>query len=158
MAVLLEKSVPVTDTIASPRKLNVDFVDFIDFRVMGDHRGSLISLEGNNGIPFDIKRVYYIFETTHGTVRGFHANKNSNKVMICTSGSCKFLLDDGRRKQVVTLDNPAKGMYVHGLIWREIFDFTPDCVLMVLADTVYDEREYVRNYQDFLREVTASIA
>lgn len=138
-------------SISKP-ELKVNFVDFIDFRIMGDDRGSLISLEGDKNIPFDIKRVYYIFETTKGTVRGFHANKNSNKVMICTSGSCKFLLDDGRNKSVVTLDNPAKGMYISGLIWREIFDFTPDCVLMVLADTVYDEKEYLRDYNQFLKE------
>lgn len=133
-------------------ELEVSFVDFIDFNIMGDDRGSLISLEGNNNIPFDIKRVYYIFETTQGTVRGFHANRNSNKVMICTSGSCKFLLDDGKNKSVVALDSPSKGMYVHGLIWREIFDFSEDCVLMVLADTPYTEKEYVRNYDQFLIE------
>lgn len=116
---------------------------------MGDERGSLISLEGNKNIPFAIKRVYYIWGTQSQTVRGKHSHPNLQQVAICVSGSCKFRLDDGDVKQIIELNTPSKGLFIGENIWREMYDFTPDCVLMVLANEHYDENEYIRNYEEF---------
>ncbi len=126
----------------------------INFDIRGDARGSLIALEKEHNVPFDIKRVYYIFNTTDGVRRGFHAHKNLKQLAICVKGSCKFLLDDGTNKNIYNLNEPTKGLYIEGLIWREMFDFSHDCVLMVLADEYYDETDYIRDYANFLTEVT----
>lgn len=128
----------------------------INFQVKGDDRGSLIALEKMHNVSFDIKRVYYIFDTKDGVRRGFHAHKNLKQLAICVKGSCKFLLDDGINKQIYDLNEPTKGLYIEGLVWREMFDFSPDCVLMVLADAYYDETDYIRDYEIFLTEVAKS--
>ncbi len=125
-------------------------VKIINFDTKGDERGSLISLEENKNVPFDIKRVYYIFNTVEGIRRGFHAHKKLKQVLVCVAGSCKILLDDGKSKEEVSLDNPNKGLLIESMIWREMFDFSPGCVLMVLANEVYDESDYFRDYQQFL--------
>ena len=125
----------------------------LNFKSLGDNRGSLVALEQNKDIPFDIKRVYYIYSTKDGIRRGFHAHKQLEQVLICVSGSCNILIDDGNIKENVLLDNPCKGLLVSGLVWREMFDFSPDCVLMVLASEFYDESDYIRCYDEFLREV-----
>ena len=125
----------------------------IDFSIKGDNRGSLIALEENQNIPFDIKRVYYIYGTKTDIRRGFHAHKNLNQVAICVHGSCKFLLDDGYTKKTIQLNSPQNGLYLSGLIWREMYDFSEDCVLMVLANQHYDEDDYIKDYKDFLKEV-----
>ncbi len=120
---------------------------------MGDNRGSLIALEENHNVPFDVKRVYYIFGTKENVRRGFHAHKNLKQLAICVSGSCTFLLDDGNQKEHINLTTPTQGLLIEGLIWREMYDFTPDCVLIVLADAYYDESDYIRDYNTFLKEV-----
>ena len=124
----------------------------IDFKIMGDNRGSLIALEENHNVPFDVKRVYYIFGTKENVRRGFHAHKNLKQLAICVSGSCTFLLDDGKVKEHVTLTSPTQGLLIEGLIWREMHDFSPNCVLMVLTDAYYDESDYIRDYDMFLKE------
>jgi len=121
---------------------------------MGDDRGSLISLEGNHNIPFDIKRVYYIFETNPTIRRGRHAHKNLQQIAICIKGSCKFFLDNGLETKNLLLDSPTQGLLLKGLVWREMYDFSSDCVLMILASEHYDERDYIRNYNQFLEMVT----
>ncbi len=128
-------------------------VEIIDFNIMGDDRGSLIALEENHNIPFDVKRVYYIFGTKENVRRGYHAHKNLRQVAICVSGSCKFLIDNGNKTIHYNLNSPTKGLLIEGLIWREMYDFTDDCVLMVLADEYYDEDDYIKNYDDFIKEV-----
>lgn len=120
---------------------------------IGDDRGSLIAIESGHNVPFDIKRCYYIFDTTPGVRRGYHAHKMLNQLLICTSGSCKIFLDDGFDTKDVTLDSPTKSLHLQGLIWREMYDFSEDCVLMVLADNYYDESDYIRDYHQFLEEV-----
>ena len=122
----------------------------IHLPVLGDDRGSLIALEGNKNIPFDIKRIYYIYGTKTGASRGFHAHKALKQVAIAVRGSCRFVLDDGKERVEVLLDNPAQGLLIESFMWREMHDFSDDCVLMVLADQLYDESDYVRNYQAFL--------
>lgn len=125
--------------------------ELIDFRINGDDRGSLIALEENSNVPFDVKRVYYIFNTKDKVRRGFHAHKDLKQLAICVSGSCKFLLDDGKEKETVELNSPEQGLLLEGLIWREMFDFSKDCVLMVLADAYYDANDYIKDYKVFLK-------
>lgn len=122
----------------------------LTFNIKGDSRGSLIALEANKDIPFEIKRVYYIFDTKEGVVRGHHAHKTLEQVLICVSGSCIIVLDDGKERSEVLLDKPNIGLYVGPNMWREMKDFTPDAVLLVLASDWYDEADYIRNYSEFL--------
>ncbi|MFA0221883.1 FdtA/QdtA family cupin domain-containing protein [Vibrio splendidus] len=126
-------------------------IRLIQFQSHGDERGSLVSLEENKNIPFDIKRVYYLFNTKDKVRRGYHAHKKLKQLAIVLKGSCRFLLDDGKEKIDLFLDNPAQGLYIESFIWREMFDFSDDCVLMVLADSVYDESDYIRDYEEFIK-------
>jgi dTDP-4-dehydrorhamnose 3,5-epimerase-like enzyme len=120
------------------------------FQPHGDHRGQLVALEEFKDIPFNIKRVYYMYDTVPGIARGFHAHRKLEQILICVHGSCKILLDDGMEKVVVPLDKPNEGLYIANNMWREMFDFSPDAVLMVLASQPYDEADYIRNYEEFL--------
>ena len=120
------------------------------FTEHGDPRGKLVAVETGKDIPFPIRRVYYMYGVGEGVRRGFHAHKKLEQVLICMHGSCKILLDDGKEKAVVPLDSPHEGLYVGNAMWREMFDFSPDAVLMVLASELYDEEDYIRNYDDFL--------
>ncbi|EER5727705.1 WxcM-like domain-containing protein, partial [Escherichia coli] len=125
-------------------------VKLIPLQTHGDDRGSLVALEEGYNIPFQIKRVYYIFNTKKGVMRGFHAHKNLKQVAIAVRGSCKFKLDNGTDSVEVLLNDPAQGLLIESFIWREMYDFSEDCVLMVLADSHYDENDYVRDYNAFL--------
>jgi len=127
----------------------------LDFKTLGDERGSLIALEENYNAPFEIKRVYYIFDTKKGVRRGYHAHRDLKQIAIAVKGSCKFLIDNGNKKEDILLDNPNKGLLIEGLIWREMYDFSEDCVLMVIASEHYDEKDYIRDYDDFLKEVNS---
>lgn len=122
----------------------------IDFNIIGDNLGKLIALENNNQIPFEVKRVYYIYDSLHHIIRGKHAHYNLQQLCICVSGSCSFLLDDCQEKNIVKLSSPTRGLYIKNLIWREIFDFSKDCVLLVLADDYYNENDYIRDYNHFI--------
>ena len=126
-------------------------VHFIDLPVMGDDRGSLVALEGGVLVPFEIKRVYYIFGTKPEVRRGCHAHRFLQQLAVCVRGSCTFLLDDGSNQLTVHLDRPNLGLYIGQMIWREMFDFSDDCVLMVLADVHYDPSDYIRSRAEFLR-------
>jgi dTDP-4-dehydrorhamnose 3,5-epimerase-like enzyme len=121
----------------------------IDFSQLGDERGSLISLETNKQIPFVIKRIYYIYGTEEGVARGFHAHKELKQVAVCLSGKCRMILDDGTKREELWLDSPAKGLFIGDLVWREMHDFSDDCVLLVLASEHYDESDYIRDYDEF---------
>ena len=123
------------------------------FQPHGDDRGQLVSLEEYNDIPFRIKRVYYMYDTKEGVVRGHHAHKNLEQILVCIHGSCKVKLDNGKETKVVPLEKPYEGLYVANNIWREMYDFSPDAVLMVLASEVYNEEDYIRDYDEFLRFV-----
>lgn len=125
----------------------------IRFDIHGDDRGKLIALEEHKEIPFCPRRVYYIYGTHDGVRRGFHAHKELEQVLICVSGSCKILLDDGVDKSIVELKSPDEGLYIPNDIWREMFDFSSNAVLVVLASMPYDESDYIRDYDDFVRYV-----
>ena len=120
------------------------------FQPHGDERGQLVALEEYKDIPFESKRVYFMYDTLEGVRRGFHAHKSLEQILICIHGSCKILLDNGREKKVVPLEKPYEGLYVSNDMWREMFDFSPDAVLLVLASELYDERDYIRDYDEFL--------
>lgn len=122
---------------------------------IGDQRGQLIALEAMKNVPFAIQRVYYLYDLKPDHPRGFHAHKNLKQVVVCMSGSCDFILDDGKSRETVRLDHPSKGLLVENFIWREMHNFSPDCVVMVLASELYDEDDYIRNYDDFLSTVRA---
>lgn len=121
------------------------------FEPHGDERGQLVSLEELKNIPFEIRRVYYMYDTGAGVRRGFHAHKSLRQVLICVHGSCRVLLDDGHEKATVLLDKPNEGLVLDSCVWREMFDFSADAVLMVLASELYDEADYIRDYDAFLR-------
>ena len=123
------------------------------FQPLGDDRGMLVALEEYKDIPFEIKRVYYMYDTAEGVVRGHHAHKCLEQILICIHGSCKVLLDSGSEKKVVNLEKPYEGLYVANNMWREMYDFSPDAVLMVLASDYYREEDYIRNYDDFLEMI-----
>jgi dTDP-4-dehydrorhamnose 3,5-epimerase-like enzyme len=122
----------------------------VNLQIIGDARGSLIAIEGGKNLPFSIKRVYYIFGTGKNVRRGFHAHIDLKQILICVNGSCKILVDDGYSKKNIKLSNPNQGLLLEGLIWREMYDFSDDCVLLVLADNYYNEDDYIRNYNDFI--------
>lgn len=123
----------------------------ISLHNLADQRGSLISLEENKNVPFEIKRVYYIYGTKENVRRGFHAHKNLTQLIVAVHGSCRFLLDDGAQRKEVLLNTPATGLIIESNIWREMYDFSPDCVLMVLASDHYNENDYIRDYDEFLK-------
>lgn len=122
----------------------------IDFSQLGDERGSLISLEANKQIPFAIKRVYFIYGTEKEVARGFHAHKQLQQVAVCVAGKCRMILDDGKKREEIWLDSPVKGLLIEDMVWREMHDFSEDCVLLVLASEHYDESDYIRDYDEFL--------
>ncbi len=124
-------------------------VKLLKFPVHGDDRGSLIPLDKTN-LPLKMKRVFYMYNAQPDVRRGMHAHKSCNQLLICVTGSCRVLLDDGQKKETVLLDSPDKGLYVPYYLWREMFDFSDGAVLMAVADTMYDENDYIRDYQDFL--------
>ena len=120
------------------------------FQPHGDERGQLVALEEGIDIPFSIKRVYYMYDTVKGMVRGKHAHKSLEQILVCLHGSCKILLDDGREKKVIPLEKPYEGLYVPNNMWREMYDFSEDAVLMVLASDFYKENDYIRDYDQFV--------
>lgn len=131
----------------------MSIVRSIEFPELGDERGSLIALESHRHIPFDIKRIYYIYGTKEGVSRGFHAHKALQQVAVCVSGRCRMVLDNGHEKRDFWLDSPSKGLFIDQMIWREMHDFSADCVLLVIASAHYDEMDYIRSYEEFIKKV-----
>lgn len=128
-----------------------DMYKIINFKDLGDERGKLVVIEGGKDIPFDINRAFYIYGSDSEVVRGQHANINSEFVLINVAGKSKVLITDGKHKEIVELDKPMMGVYLPKMIWKEMYDFSEDSVLLVLASTHYDGSEYIRNYDDFLK-------
>jgi len=123
------------------------------FKILGDHRGQLIALEVNKQIPFDVKRVFYIYGTQEGVPRGKHSHYKTKQFLVAVNGGCKVTLDNGKTKETFTLDQPNLGLFQDALIWGYMHDFSSDCVLMVLADTYYDASDYITDYDKFLEVV-----
>ena len=128
-------------------------VKMYTFPPHGDDRGQLVAIEAMKDLPFEIRRVYYIYDTLPGVRRGFHAHLNLQQILLCVNGSCKIHLDNGTDTAEVTLDKPNVGLYISNDMWREMYDFTPGTVLLVLASEYYDEADYIRNYDEFIKMV-----
>ena len=123
------------------------------FQPHGDERGQLIALEEFRDIPFRIKRVYFMYDTREGIIRGYHAHKTLEQILVCIHGSCKIKLDNGKETKIVPLEKPYEGLYVPPGMWREMFDFSPEAVLLVLASELYDVDDYIRDYEEFKRYI-----
>ena len=125
--------------------------ELCDFKRIGDKLGILVSLESLINIPFEMKRVYYIYNLKHDLPRGFHAHKNLQQLLVCVSGSCEVMLDSGNEKLTYHLNKPHQGLFIDKMIWHEMHSFSEDCVLMVLASDYYNEEDYIRNYENFIQ-------
>ena len=128
----------------------VEHCRMVDLPKISDPRGNLTFIEGHNHIPFDIQRVYYLYDVPGGAERGGHAHKGLHQLIIAMSGSFDVVLDDGREQRRIHLNRSYNGLYVCPMIWRELDNFSSGSVLMVLASNVYDENDYYRDYDDFL--------
>ena len=125
----------------------------IMFNDFGDERGKLVVIEGNQSIPFDIQRVFYIYGSDSTVIRGKHANRRSEFVLINVAGTSKVRITNGREEFIVSLDKPMMGVYIPKMVWKDMYDFSPDSVLLVLASTHYDGNEYIRDYEEYLKEI-----
>lgn len=125
----------------------------VSLKSIGDDRGQLVVLETGREIPFDLKRIYYIFNTEQGVSRGYHAHKQLQQLAVCVSGKCRMILDNGKTREEYWLDSPTKGLLINNMIWREMHDFSKDCVLAVFASELYNETDYIRDYDHFLKEI-----
>lgn len=123
----------------------------LKFNDLGDERGKLVVIEGGREVPFEIKRVFYIYGSDPTVVRGQHANRESEFVLINVAGQSKVRITDGNEEIIVRLDKPMTGVYIPKMIWKDMYDFSPDSVLLVLASTHYDGSEYIRDYDDYLK-------
>lgn len=121
----------------------------IEFPQRGDDRGHLVVVEGNQDIPFDIKRVFYIYGSEKDVIRGRHANYKSEFVLINVAGTSKVKVDDGEKQKIFHLDRPHIGIYIPKLVWKDMYDFSEDSVLLCLSNEHYDPDEYIRDYQAY---------
>ena len=129
-------------------------IKILEFSDLGDERGNLVVVEGSGvDIPFSIKRVFYIYGSDAEVIRGRHANRKTEFVLINVSGKSKVKVDNGYEQRIIDLDRPRMGLYLSTMVWKDMFEFSPDSVLLVLASEHYDAEEYIRNYDDFLREI-----
>ena len=126
----------------------------LQFPDLGDERGKLVVAEGELDIPFAIKRVFYIYGSDDTIVRGQHANRESEFVLINVAGSSKVMITDGENREIVELNRPMEGVYIPRMIWKEMYDFSPDSVLLVLASTHYDGSEYIRDFEAYKKEIS----
>lgn len=130
-------------------------MSIVEHRVIGDHRGQLIAIEGARDIPFEIKRIFYIYGAQPNTPRGQHAHHKTRQYLIAVNGSCHVTLDDGVNKATYILNQPNLGLMQEAMIWGTMHDFSHDCVLLVLASEHYDEADYIRDYDQYLKVVGA---
>ena len=130
---------------------SIETCQMIDLPKIQDPRGNLTFVEGGSQIPFDIQRVYYLYDVPGGAERGGHAHKDLHQLIIAMSGSFDVVLDDGKNKKRVHMNRSYNGLYVCPMIWRELDNFSSGAVLMVLASNKYDEADYYREYADFMR-------
>ena len=133
-----------------------DQYKILEFGDLGDERGKLVVVEGAMDIPFEIKRVFYIYGSDSQVIRGQHANRDSEFVLINVSGSSKVRVDNGFEEEVIELNRPRMGLYLPTMVWKDMYDFSEDSVLLVLANTHYDGNEYIRDYDEYLKEVGGS--
>lgn len=125
----------------------------LEFADLGDDRGNLVVVEGKQDIPFEIKRVFYIYGSDAQVIRGQHANRRAQFVLINVSGTSKVRVDNGFQEDIIELNRPRMGLYLPTMLWKDMYDFSRDSVLLVLSDIHYDGSEYIRDYEEYLKEV-----
>ena len=131
-----------------------DQYKIVEFKDLGDERGNLVVIEGEGrDIPFDIKRVLYIYGSDSEVVRGQHANRETEFLMVNVGGTSKVRIDNGRETEVVELNRPGMGLYLPPMLWKDMYDFSPDSILLVLASRHYDAGEYIRDYDAYIEEM-----
>ena len=128
-----------------------DMYKILNFKDLGDERGKLVVIEGGIDIPFEIARAFYIYGSDSTVIRGQHANIKSEFILVNVAGTSKVMITDGTKKEIVKLDKPMKAVYIPKMMWKEMYDFSPDSVLLVLANTHYDGKEYIRDYDEYLK-------
>lgn len=134
----------------------VNLAQMLEFKQKGDERGHLVIVEGNDDIPFDIKRIFYIYGSDPDVIRGKHANKNSEFVLINVNGTSKVKVMDGKGNEAIySLNRPHTGIYLPKLVWKEMYDFSDDSVLLCLASSHYDSEEYIRDYDEFVKFINS---
>ena len=130
----------------------INNIGLIKLRRFSDKYGNLIPIEGNLDIPFEIKRIYFIYGVDKNITRGFHAHRKLHQILICVNGKVKIKIKTPSEEEIVELNDPSVGLYLGRMTWREMFDFSEDAVLLVLASQYYDEKDYIRNYDFYLKE------
>ena len=128
--------------------------NLIKLNINGDTDGHLIACQHKSNCPFDVKRVFWIFDTKAGIMRGAHANRNSQFLLVAISGSCKVKVDNGKQTKIFDLNNPYTALYLDKMIWKEMYDFSHNAILLVLTNTLYDEKEYIRDYRTWKEDIT----
>lgn len=131
-------------------------IKILEFKDFGDERGNLVVVEGGEDIPFELKRVFYIYGSDPQVVRGQHANRETEFVLINVGGTSKVRVDNGFESTVVELNRPRMGIYIPTMVWKDMYDFSDDSILLVLASEHYDGQEYIRDYDAFIKEVGGS--
>lgn len=132
----------------------MSLIKLVNLKPVTDKRGTLVSIDGSKSISFDVKRIYYLFGSSKDVSRGHHAHKNLKQLVICISGSCKIILDDGTIREEYLMNSKIEGLLIEGLIWREMHEFSEDCILLVLASELFDESDYIRDYNEFIKEIS----
>ena len=135
--------------------MNIDRHKMLYFKENGDERGKLVIIEGIKDVPFDIKRIFYIYGSDRDVIRGCHANRKSEFVLINVCGSSKVKIYDGVKEEIFVLDKPNTGIYIPKMLWKDMYDFSEDSILLVLSSEPYDPTEYIRDYNEFLKEVNS---
>lgn len=135
--------------------MHKDMYKLLTFKDLGDERGKLVVIEGKQDIPFDIARAFYIYGSDATVVRGKHANRNSEFVLVNVAGKSKVMITDGTKKEIIELNKPMEAVYIPKMIWKEMYDFSTDSVLLVLSNTHYDGSEYIRDFEEYLQIMKA---
>ena len=128
---------------------NVFDCELVSLNQIKNRAGNITYIESNKNIPFDIKRIYYLYDIPAGEERGGHAHKDLHQLVVAASGSFNVILDDGRNKRTINLNRPDIGLFIVPGIWRELVDFSSGAITLVLASEIYIESDYIRNYNDF---------
>lgn len=128
----------------------------LNFKDLGDERGKLVVIEGHQDIPFDIQRVFYMYGSDSEVTRGQHANRQSEFVLINVGGTSKVRIDNGHSEAIIELNKPMMGLYIPTMVWKDMYDFSEDSILLVLASTHYDGTEYIRDYEEYKKEMGVS--
>lgn len=137
--------------------MQIDRHKMIEFKENGDERGRLVVVEGMKDIPFEIKRIFYIYGSDGDVIRGQHANRESEFVLINVCGSSKVKVYDGKNEEIFVLDKPHTGIYLPKMVWKDMYDFSKDSILLVLASEVYKPDEYIRDFNEFIKEVNGDV-